>query len=278
MQEPFTLQDYRIGTFAKRMGVSPHFLKYYEEAGILKPRVRENGYRYYTLWDASIVMECKQMKNMGFSVKESGHIVTQGTADALAQLLEQHERQLDAEAERKRRTVLAMENLRAALRFCAREEWNIRTAEPRWFLPHTSEQRFSEDPGVYAQLPDWVEAMPIVRSAQRLTRRPDGSWKPEWGLCVRAQDAAAAGLSPAPPAVLLPAVRVFEQYTSYRVDKVNAGPQHDARYARLMARLAAMHLTPGPVMSKEMVACTLQGGVRQLHCILRVPVTAPDEA
>lgn len=37
MEKQFTLKDYQIGEFAKRMGVSSHFLKYYEETGILQP-------------------------------------------------------------------------------------------------------------------------------------------------------------------------------------------------------------------------------------------------
>lgn len=69
MGSAFHPKHYRIGEFAKRMGVSPHFLKYYEESGILKPDTHENRYRFYDMWDASIILECKRMKNMGFSVK-----------------------------------------------------------------------------------------------------------------------------------------------------------------------------------------------------------------
>ena len=63
-------RNYAIGDFAKKAGVSTHFLKFYEEKGILHPKVQSNGYRYYDIRDASLVLECRRMKNMGLSVRQ----------------------------------------------------------------------------------------------------------------------------------------------------------------------------------------------------------------
>ena len=160
---------YRIGEFAKRMGVSPHFLKYYEETGILKPDTQENHYRFYNLWDASVILECKRMKNMGFSVKESHKIVTDSTAADLEQMLQIHQQALTNELKQKQLILEALQNMRADLRLCQAGEWQIRTVPPVWFLPHTLEQQFVSDAGTYTQLDRWVEAMPVVHSAQRVT-------------------------------------------------------------------------------------------------------------
>lgn len=203
MEKQFTLKDYQIGEFAKRMGVSSHFLKYYEETGILQPETHETGYRFYNMWDASIVLECKRMKNIGFSVKESRKILTDSTAPELDHLLQEHQSRLLEEIQQKQRTTAAIQNLRADLKFCLKKEWQICSSKPVWFLPHTVGQQFSGDKGVYQQLTRWVDAMPTVRSTQRLTFLGDDQWQAEWGFSVPAEEAAAIGLKTSSPAVLM---------------------------------------------------------------------------
>ena len=39
--------NYHIGEFAEYMGVTPDFLKHYEECDLLDVHHRENGYRYF---------------------------------------------------------------------------------------------------------------------------------------------------------------------------------------------------------------------------------------
>ena len=61
---------YRIGDFAKYMGVTPDFLKHYEENGLLQVRYRESGYRYYNFDQSSRILEYMRLRNYGVSVKE----------------------------------------------------------------------------------------------------------------------------------------------------------------------------------------------------------------
>lgn len=42
-----TFTHYRIGDFAKYLGVTSDFLKHYEEAGLIDVVQRASGYRYY---------------------------------------------------------------------------------------------------------------------------------------------------------------------------------------------------------------------------------------
>lgn len=266
---------YRIGEFAKRMGVSPHFLKYYEETGILKPDTQENHYRFYNLWDASVILECKRMKNMGFSVKESHKIVTDSTAADLEQMLQIHQQALTDELKQKQLILEALQNMRADLKLCQAGEWQIRTVPPVWFLPHTLEQQFVSDAGTYTQLDRWVEAMPVVHSAQRVTLDQQNHWQPEWGFSIPADKVEAAGLMPEPPAVLLPAGRVFEQYLSYPVHRETAQEEHNQQYARALEHIRRLNLIPGRTILKEIVSYTLQNHIRQSYCILRVPVEEP---
>lgn len=273
MEKQFTLKDYQIGEFAKRMGVSSHFLKYYEETGILQPETHETGYRFYNMWDASIVLKCKRMKNIGFSVKESRKILTDSTAPELDHLLQEHQSRLLEEIRQKQRTTAAIQNLRADLRFCLKKEWQICSSKPVWFLPHTVGQQFSGDKGVYQQLTHWVDAMPTVRSTQRLTFLEGGQWQAEWGFSVPAEEAAAIGLKTSFPAVLMSTEKTFIQYTNYPVNRERAKEQHFHQYNQLVAHIRRMNLVPGQVMLKEVVAYTLKNGTRQVYCILRIPVT-----
>lgn len=273
MEKQFTLKDYQIGEFAKRMGVSSHFLKYYEETGILQPETHENGYRFYNMWDASIVLECKRMKNIGFSVKESRKILTDSTAPELDHLLQEHQSRLLEEIQQKQRTTAAIQNLRADLKFCLKKEWQICSSKPVWFLPHTVGQQFSGDKGVYQQLTRWADAMPTVRSTQRLTFLGDDQWQAEWGFSIPAEEAAAIGLKTSSPAVLMSTEKTFIQYTNYPVNRKRAKEQHFHQYNQLVAHIRRMNLVPGQVMLKEVVAYTLKNGTRQVYCILRIPVT-----
>lgn len=148
MQNESIKGAYRIGDFAKRMGVSPHFLKYYEEEGILQPVVKENGYRFYSLQDSSVILECKWLKNMGFSVREVRQLAMDSTAAQLAQALAAREAALAQELAQQQLLLTAAQNLRQALDLCREGEWRIGTAQAVWFLPHTQGQEFIADPGI----------------------------------------------------------------------------------------------------------------------------------
>lgn len=213
------------------------------------------------------------MKNIGFSVKESRKILTDSTAPELDHLLQEHQSRLLEEIRQKQRTTAAIQNLRADLKFCLKKEWQICSSKPVWFLPHTVGQQFSGDKGVYQQLTRWVDAMPTVRSTQRLTFLGDDQWQAEWGFSVPAEEAAAIGLKTSSPAVLMSTEKTFIQYTNYPVNRKRAKEQHFHQYNQLVAHIRRMNLVPGQVMLKEVVAYTLKNGTRQVYCILRIPVT-----
>lgn len=48
--------NYCIGEFAEYMGVTPDFLKHYEECGLLDVHHRENGYRYFNFDQCSRIL------------------------------------------------------------------------------------------------------------------------------------------------------------------------------------------------------------------------------
>lgn len=60
-----------IGAFAKLCHTTVHTLRYYDEAGILKPyEISKAGYRYYTERQMEDFNEIKTMRDIGFSIEE----------------------------------------------------------------------------------------------------------------------------------------------------------------------------------------------------------------
>lgn len=78
-----TFTHYRIGDFAKYLGVTSDFLKHYEEAGLIDVVQRASGYRYYPFNQAARVIEYMRLRNYGVTVKEMNGVLT-GNSGALS--------------------------------------------------------------------------------------------------------------------------------------------------------------------------------------------------
>mgnify|MGYP004658051899 FL=1 len=263
-------QNYAIGDFAKKTGVSTHFLKFYEEKGILHPRVQENGYRYYDIRDASLVLECFRMKNMGLSVRQIEKGINDCTEQEVAEMLQQRENVLQSQLHEQQMHLLGLQNLRAALRLCEQGEWSVRTVPDVWYLPHTIGKEFVQDSRIYDQLPQWLDWMPVVTSAQIVRGNDAHAERMEWGLGLEQAEAALLGFAPQEPAQLLHLGRVLEIYCSWEIPAEHGSEK--GLYQYCMERARALNLVPEPVMFRRVFCYTEKGGTKQVHNVLRVPV------
>lgn len=68
---------YRIGLFSKINKVTVKTLRYYDEAGLLKPAYvdEENGYRYYTSEQLPVLHQIVALRQIGFSIEEIAGIL-----------------------------------------------------------------------------------------------------------------------------------------------------------------------------------------------------------
>lgn len=263
-------QNYAIGDFAKKAGVSTHFLKFYEEKGILHPRVQENGYRYYDIRDASLVLECFRMKNMGLSVRQIEKGINDCTEQEVAEMLQQRENVLQSQLHEQQMHLLGLQNLRVALRLCEQGEWSVRTVPDVWYLPHTIGKEFVQDSRIYDQLPQWLDWMPVVTSAQIVRGNDAHAERMEWGLGLEQVEAALLGFAPQKPAQLLHLGRVLEIYCSWEIPAEHGSEK--GLYQYCMERARALNLVPEPVMFRRVFCYTEKGGTKQVHNVLRVPV------
>ena len=69
--------EYKIGTVAKLLGISPEGLRLYERNDILVShrREEENGYRYYSRLDITALLRARAYHQYGFSLKETEALI-----------------------------------------------------------------------------------------------------------------------------------------------------------------------------------------------------------
>ena len=111
----------KISTFARRVGISPSGVRWYESAGILpSPIRRENGYREYSDADVSRLTLILAFRRLGLTPAEAGRLVDrclegEATDPALTDTLELQRRQIARQREDLDRLELELVDLERTL-------------------------------------------------------------------------------------------------------------------------------------------------------------------
>jgi DNA-binding transcriptional MerR regulator len=90
-----------IGKVARRVGVRPSAIRYYERQGMLRPAVRgSNGYRFYGDHAINLLLFVKRAQSLGITLKEIKpllHLASQGRqpCSRVKELARTHIRQID---------------------------------------------------------------------------------------------------------------------------------------------------------------------------------------
>lgn len=146
----------------------------------------------------------------------------------------------------------------------------MRTVPDVWYLPHTIGKEFVQDSRIYDQLPQWLDWMPVVTSAQIVRGNDAHAERMEWGLGLEQVEAAQLGFAPQEPAQLLHLGRVLEIYCSWEIPAEHGSEK--GLYQYCMERARALNLVPEPVMFRRVFCYTEKVGTKQVHNVLRVPV------
>lgn len=181
------VHPYRIGEFAKHLGVTPDLLKHYEEFGLLDVHQTESGYRFYGFDQAACMLEYFRYRNYGFSIREMKSMLERDE-DGIWETLDDKAAELEREIARQRaileehRKIVAWHKERQGLA-C---DWEVRQTEAHYFLPHSAGRDFVKDDRVKALLTLWYAWMPVVKSGMTLVEsRPGGPLSVQFGLIVR---------------------------------------------------------------------------------------------
>ena len=176
------MKQYRIGDYAKYLGVTPDLLKHYEDMEIIESSRSESGYRYYPFHTTLFLIESIRLRNYGLTLREIRDVLTAHTMDNVRM-----EQLFENKMELLRQEILLDEALAedyaAFLRWkepleTQSADWEIRRSRTVYFLPHTDGYDFLKDPRIYEILNQWMSYIPIVKSAVRVGE--DG--KPVWGF------------------------------------------------------------------------------------------------
>ncbi len=266
------MKKYRIGNYAKYLGVTPDLLKHYEDMGIIHSDRSESGYRYYSFLTTVELIESIRLRNFGLTLREIRDILSEHSLDneGMEEIFEERMKRLRQEIQLDE----ALEEDYAA--FCRWKapladrdwDWEIRWSRPMLFLPHTDRYDFLPDPRIYELLNTWMSFIPIVRS----TMRTDLDGGNTWGFIVEEEMARRLEL-PVNEIVerILPCRILYYKFRGsvLRLEEENAGnPAHPA--FRLLRSLGME--SKGPYFRTTLMPADWKGSLGYQYGYYSIPL------
>lgn len=110
---------FTTGEFARILGVKKHTLFHYDEIGLLSPAVkRENGYRYYLVWQMDVFEVIKALQKLGMPLEAIKRYMENRSPERFMEMMDEKEAQIDRE----------IQHLKNMKRFISNEKQNIMEA------------------------------------------------------------------------------------------------------------------------------------------------------
>ena len=171
------MKQYRIGDFARYLGVTPDLLKHYEDMGIIQSQRSESGYRYYPFHTTRLLIESIRLRNYGFTLREIQEILQAHSVDnaRMEALLAGNMQRLEQEIQLDEALLEDYRDFQAWKQPLEKRDWDweIRWSVPMCFLPHTDRDDFLQDPRIYEILNPLDELHP-----HRQIRHAGGDGRP----------------------------------------------------------------------------------------------------
>lgn len=268
------MKRYRIGDFARELGVTPDFLKYCEKQGYLTPHTEANGYRYYDFVSSAPIIEYMKLRNQGSTAREINEALHESSFGGAIARMESRREELTRHIAFEQALLRFYDEV-AQLRDSFREGeplWQVRRTEGFYFLPHSREQEFIAEDAVREKVSVWNRYLPIVASTKRLPRDAQGRLLADgegvyWGFSVEEGFAREVGLPTQPPALYVPPRRCLELFL------IRDLREHSTQYVELaetiMARIGMR--SAGDVYCR-VVAKLWENGVRNEYSVMLIPV------
>lgn len=266
------MERYRIGDFARELGVTPDFLKYCERKGIITPQVEVNGYRYYGFTQAARLLEYIKFKNLGYTAEEIRDVLYESSFAQAVETL----RDKAGEIRKRMRFEEAVldycdEVAQIAGRFGDEPVWQVRFCEDFYFLPHSVEHHFIGEASIRERVREWNAYFPVVQSVYRIISE-NGQIRTQrgknvWGFGVEARVAQRLGLGVDEPVQLVRPGRSIEVFAAQRLD---GSEVHAIQTVHEVARCNGFTLR-GDAYSKVLIKLN-EDGTRQEYAVLTAPI------
>lgn len=189
---------YRIGEYARFMGVSADLLKHYEKQGLIQSQTAENGYRYYHFLQSTPLLACMSLRNYGFSLHEMQTLLNGASYGDVQAQLDRKIDQMQARLRFEERVVAEHRRISAWMEMMRNQTLHVtcEQEETVLFLPHSKGLDFIHDARIAELLESWIAAMPMVKSCRLfpdiLAENP--FMDSMWGLAVPQSEAEALRL------------------------------------------------------------------------------------
>ncbi|MCD7838816.1 MAG: MerR family transcriptional regulator [Clostridiales bacterium] len=270
-----------MGEFSKRLGVSRDLIKHYEKQGILTSRREENNqYRYYYHAQYPAILITKKLQNMGYSLREIGHLLREASLEEYAE--ENAQRIAVLEREQLLRG-MALENLRfvhdcqqKALEGTLLDSWMLEERPALVFFPFSEMSSFLPlSPEDTDAISAWTDATPAVEYC-RLIR----NGKVIFGFTASQEKAQLLGLG-GDQIEQFPASRVFCSYVKVPRSTIGGQASSDEDEIRQMLpaaleELEALGLTAdGPTLVRHLFEAT-EDEKFYYYCQVSIPVHDGD--
>ena len=249
------VKQYRIGEYAHYLGVTPDFLKHYEQMGLICSVPRENGYRYYPFSQSFKILECIRLRNYGITLRDVEVMLHQDDLISTKEKLDKWAKKLEEQLRFTQALLKEHEKIDAWMAKMQKKQmdWQIVDSEELYFLPHSNRDDFIKDERIYEILNTWVAYMPLVKSCAQI--RMDGTENFSWGLAVSKQLAQEFHIPLNGVVKRLPPRKVFlYQFTNY------SSPYEEGysrgSYRAALEKLQELGFTPTGDIYKIMVMYT----------------------
>lgn len=267
MSKKTEMKQYRIGDYARYMGVTPDFLKHYEQYGLITPIVTDSGYRYYPFNQSPELLSCMGLRSYGIPVKEMSVMLHEDSLYAYQQKLEERAAAIRRQIEFEQALLKEHERLMSWMRRMEgkTEDWHVDNGYDMLFLPHSNLYTFVDDSRVYDVLGGWIEWMPMVKSCLAIRKDAPERESPYcWGLCVRRDFGQTHGLPINDAVQICPAHKRFVY--SYKDFEESGGENmRSTLHQRFLDKLSSMNLSPIGDLFMVVLTQTHEHG-KAVHC------------
>lgn len=267
------MERYRIGDFARKLGVTPDFLKYCERKGIISAQVEKNGYRYYEFTQAARLLEYIKLKNQGYTAEEIRDTLHESSYVETIASMQEKKRAIQA-GMRFDQALLEYydEMTEISANFGEQPVWQVRRCEGFYFLPHSVEHRFIEDESVFETVRAWNAYMPVVCSTYKIAQDGEGWLRGErgqnvWGFSVGERMARRLGMPTCGPVEYVKPGRTLEVFS---IKALGSSADMQNTFAREIMEKNGFALC-GDAYNK-VIFKIFESGVRREYGVLCIPI------
>ena len=182
---------YKIGTLAKRFGITTQSLRFYEAQGFLTPAREENSRtRRYQTRNLKWLTSIRRYHELGFGTEEIQQLFACEEPQKLRQMFEEKERETQARLMEVKKRLEALERQQEDLERIDRLLYRCEiTASPRlWLLIDQVGQKLDESADMEQLTKAWMQELAFVYSASVVPREAVAGGREEMerksGFCI----------------------------------------------------------------------------------------------